>query len=129
MWQPLPQSHFISSETDRKINKQKHNIIIPANEILIGELFMKKKALLVTGIILAVYILFVTADCIRLGNADTQTKPIITVSTAEEENRVKCNGLGFSVMYYKDSQEQSDSDIYSAEVRLFDSILLWAWIE
>lgn len=78
MWQPLPQLHSISSETDRKINKQKHNIIIPANEILIGELFMKKKALLVTGIILAVYILFVTADCIRLGNADTQAKPIIT---------------------------------------------------
>lgn len=90
---------------------------------------MKKKALIVTGIILAVYILFVTADCIRLGNADTQTKPIITVSTAEKENRVKYNGLGYSVMYYKDSQEQSDSDIYSAEVRLFDSILLWAWIE
>lgn len=88
-----------------------------------------KKALIVTGIILAVYILFVTADCIRLGNADTQTKPIITVSTAEEENRVKYNGLGYSVMYYKDSQEQSDSDIYGAEVRLFDSILLWAWIE
>ena len=128
MWQLLPQLHFISSETDRKINKQKHNIIIPANENLIGGLFMKK-ALIVTGIILAVYILFVTADCIRLGNADTQTKPIITVSTAEEENRVKYNGLGYSVMYYKDSQEQSDSDIYGAEVRLFDSILLWAWIE
>lgn len=90
---------------------------------------MKKKALIVTGIILVVYILFVTADCIRLRNADTQAKPIITVSTAEEENRVKYNGLGYSVMYYKDSQEQSDSDIYSAEARLFDSILLWAWIE
>mgnify|MGYP000402373377 CR=1 FL=1 len=90
---------------------------------------MKKKALIVTGIILMVYILFVTADCIRLGNADTQTKPIITVSTAEEENGVKYNGLGYSVMYHRDSIENTDGNIYGAEIRLFDKILVWAWIE
>lgn len=90
---------------------------------------MKKKALIVTGIILAVYIFFVTADCIRLGNADTQTKPIITVSSSEDENIVKYNGLGYTVMYHREGTGNTDGNIYGAEIRLFEKILLWAWIE
>ena len=94
---------------------------------------MKKKVLMVIGIILASYILFVAVDCIRLGNTSVETKPIITVSSSEDENRSKYTGLGYSVVYYNDRQENTDGNIveniYGAEFRLFDTILIWAWIE
>lgn len=94
---------------------------------------MKKKALTAIGIILAIYILFVTADCIRLRNTNGETKPIITVCLAEDENSSKYTGLGYSVIYYKDRQENIDGSIvenvYGAEFRLLDTILIWAWVE
>ena len=94
---------------------------------------MKKKVLMAIGIILAIYILFVTVDCIRLVNKNNETKPIITVSSAEDENRSKYTGLGYSVIYYKDRQENIDGNIvenvYGAEFRWFDTILIWAWVE
>ena len=90
---------------------------------------MKKKILIAVGILLAIYIVFVTVDCIRLENANTETKPIITVSSSEYETRSKYNGIGYSVIYYTDEQENQGENIYGAEFRLFDSILIWAWIE
>ena len=90
---------------------------------------MKKKVFIVIGFVLAVYILFVTVDCIRLGNADRVTKPIITVSSEEYDNRSKYTGLGYSVIYCVDGQENTDGDIYGAEIRLLDLILVWGWIE
>ncbi len=92
---------------------------------------MKKKILITIGIILAIYILFVTIDCIRLANANSETKPMITVRSAEDERRNEYTGLGYSVIYYKDGQEGTDGneDIYGAEFRLFNAILIWAWVE
>jgi hypothetical protein len=94
---------------------------------------MKKKVLIAIGMILAIYISFVTIDCVRLGNTNSETKPIITVSLAEDENRSKYMGLGYSVTYYKDRQdnidENIDKNVYGAEFRLFDTILIWAWVE
>ena len=90
---------------------------------------MKKKVLIVIGIIFAIYILFVTVECIRLGNADRVAEPIITVSSEKYDNRSKYTGLGYSVIYHVDGQENTDGDIYGAEFRLFDSILVWGWIE
>ena len=95
--------------------------------------FIKKKVLMAIGVILAVYILFVTVDCIRLGNTNSETTPIITVSLAEDENRSKYTCLGYSVIYYKDRQENTDGSIvenvYGAEFRLLDTILIWAWVK
>lgn len=95
--------------------------------------YMKKKLLIAIGIILAIYILFITVDCIRLRNTTSVIKPIITVSLAEEESRSKYTGLGYSVIYYKDKQENTGENIvkkiYGAEFRLFDTILIWAWVE
>ncbi len=95
--------------------------------------FMKKKIFMAIGIILAAYILFVTAECVRLGNAYIEAKPIITVTSAESENRSKYTGMGYSVVYYKDKQLNADrnivENIYGAEFRLFDKIMIWAWIE
>lgn len=79
------------------------------------------------GIILAVYILFLSTDCVRLRNTDSETKPIITVASEEDKSRSKYTGLGYSVMYYKDGN--AAENVYGAEFRLFDSILIWAWVE
>lgn len=94
---------------------------------------MKKKILIVIGIIFAIYIVFVSVDCIRLRNAKSGTKPFITVSLAEYENGDKYTGLGYSVKYYRDIQIDINGNIeekgYGAEFRLFDKILVWAWVE
>ena len=86
---------------------------------------MKKKVLMTIGIIVAIWISFVTIDCIRLGNSQSETKPIITVGLVEFENKSKYAGLGYSITYYMDEQE----NIYGAEFRLLDSILIWGWVE
>ena len=92
-----------------------------------------KKLLIVLGVFLFIYISFVTLDCIRLRNAKSGTKPIITTNMAEYENGNKYFGLGYSVKYYTDRSEDINGNIlvrgYGAEFRLFDKILVWAWVE
>lgn len=88
---------------------------------------MKKKIFLTIVILLIIYFIFVTIDCIRLRNAKVDTKPFITISLAEYENGNKYMGLGYSVKYYKDKQDNENG--YGAEFRVFDKILIWAWIE
>ena len=94
---------------------------------------MKQKILIVIGAIIIIYILFVTIDCFRLRNAKSGTKPFITISLAEYENGNKYTGLGYSIKYYKDKQVDINGNIeesgYGAEFRLFDKILIWAWVE
>lgn len=92
-----------------------------------------KRILIVMGVILITYVSFVTVDCIRLRNAKSGTKPFITTSLAEYKNGNKYTGLGYSVKYYKDRYEDMNGNIvesgYGAEFRLFDKILIWAWVE
>ena len=79
------------------------------------------------------YVLFVTVDCVRLRYAKSGTKPLITISLGETENGNVYNGLGYSVRYYTDKKQKSSDLIlircYGAEFRLFDKILIWAWVE
>ena len=60
-------------------------------------------------------------------------KPLITISLGETENGNFYKGLGYSVRYYIDNVQVSsdlvNSRIYGAEFRLFDKILIWAWVE
>lgn len=84
------------------------------------------------------YGLFVGVDCVRLYNAQTSKAPIIiTQPTKIENDTVKYTGLGYTVTYRTtveaETEENESSntiyDICGAEFRLFDKILLWAWIE
>ena len=84
------------------------------------------------------YGVFVGVDCLRLYNADESKPPIITSSPTKIENdTVKYTGLGYTVTYRTtveaETEENESSntiyDICGAEFRLFDKILLWAWIE
>lgn len=92
-----------------------------------------KKLLAVISVLFAVYISFVTFDCIRLKTAPTGTKPIVTVNETEKENRVKYMGLGYSVNYYTDSipdeKGNETKNIYGAEFMFFDRVLIWGWVE
>ena len=97
---------------------------------------MLKRTLIILGTILIIYISFVTVDCIRLRNAKRGTKPLIIVSEYETDSRTGYKGLGYTIEYYVDKDEQKEDDMtyinvygYGAEFRLFDKIMIWAWIE
>lgn len=94
---------------------------------------MRKVILKTIIILLILYVLFVTVDCIRLRYAKSGTKPLITISLGETEKGNVYNGLGYSVRYYTDETQKSSDlilvRIYGAEFRLFNKILIWAWVE
>ena len=92
-----------------------------------------KRIPIILEIIFIIYALFVTVDCVRLRNAKSGTKPLITLSIAEYENENKYTGLGYTIKYYIDRQKDDAGNVIEsgsgAEFRLFDKILVWAWIE
>lgn len=84
------------------------------------------------------YGLFVGVECVRLYNADISRPPIITTSPTKTENdTVKYAGLGYTITYRINEEIETEEnaslnsiyDVCGAEFRLFDKILLWAWIE
>ena len=83
------------------------------------------------------YGVFVGIDCVRLYKVGESNKPLITIYEVYEGNYWICQGLGYSVTYQMKANiptEENESnnathDICSAEFRLFNKILLWAWIE
>lgn len=85
-----------------------------------------KKAIAAVILVLAVYVGFVSLDCIRLRSAVAGTKPFLTISAEEGRDRLAYRGLGYSVEYYVSAGENGG---YGAEFRLFDRIPVWAWIE
>lgn len=93
--------------------------------------------IIICSLILA-YGLFVGVDCVRLYKAETSKAPIIaTQPTKIENDTVKYTGLGYTVTYRVNEETETVEnesknavyDIFGAEFRLFDKILLWAWIE
>ena len=94
---------------------------------------MKKKILIIVIALLVLYAAFVTVDCIRLKNSATDTKPIITLSEPDYDRGTKYMGMGYTIAYYKDPViDENGNTTYracGAEFRLFDRILIWAWIE
>ncbi len=105
---------------------------------------MKKfiRALIITiSSAILLYGAYVCVDCVRLSRVGTSDKPLITINEIRGEDYWKCEGLGYTVTYKFDpekavaSGEEGEenaypgSHIYGAEFKLFDKILLWAWIE
>jgi len=99
---------------------------------------MKKYKLLwiILAIILIIYIGYLIIDSIRLRNAKIGTKPVITITEENTENRLTYTGLGYTISYYKDINKTKETGIeliehlgYGAEFKLFGKILIWAWIE
>lgn len=97
---------------------------------------MKKLARILITIIssmILVYGVFVGVECVRLYNVRTSKPPIIVIrETQILENEIKYTGLGYTVIYEAREAKPTDGEnipICGAEFRLFDKILLWAWIE
>lgn len=80
---------------------------------------------------------FVTVDCIRLRNAESGTRPFITLYEEDGDTVVSYTGLGYTVKYHVDIGEvTTENGItyveqlgYGAEFWLFDKLLVWGWIE
>ena len=86
---------------------------------------MKKKVLIAVGILFFIYAIFVTVDCIRLGdlpNGSPNKQPLITISMREYEDDLGYGteyiGLGYSIKYYKPNNSMG----YKARVNLFGII-------
>ena len=86
---------------------------------------MKKKVLIAVGILFFFFFLFVTVDCIRLGdlpNGSPNKQPLITISMREYEDDLGYGteyiGLGYSIKYYKPNNSMG----YKAQVNLFGII-------
>lgn len=86
--------------------------------------------------LIVLYISYVSIDCIRLRNSKIGTKPFITISEKNIGNRITYNGVGYLITYYKDTNVSAGKDGvsieqlgYGVEFRLFNKILIWAWVE
>lgn len=86
---------------------------------------MNKKVFIIIGILLIIYIAFVTIDCIRLGdlpNGSLNEQPLITISMRKYEDDLGYGteyiGLGYSIKYYRPNNSMG----YKAEVNLFGII-------
>lgn len=92
-----------------------------------------KITLIVVASIVLVYGLFVTLDCIRLKNSKIGTKPLIVLSQENSSDKLIYNGLGYKVVYYTNEKRISSdliiAEIYGSEFRLFDTFLIWAYVE
>lgn len=88
-----------------------------------------KKALTIVPVIALCFAVFVAADCIRLNNSETGTKPFVTLEEREENDRLIYDGIGYSVEYYLSPKaDDAAQSFYGAEFRLFDKIIVWAWV-
>lgn len=95
-----------------------------------------KKIIRVLVIVIIIYAIFVLLEAVRLRYFYKQTliTPLITITEYENEDltRGKFEGLGYSVTYYYNpifhSNDNVQQEIYGAEFRLFDKILIWAWV-
>lgn len=95
-----------------------------------------KKVSLVIAVILILSVAFLGVESHRLSKPENKgAKPVITIGEAYSESSIKYVGLGYTVTYKLSSSNGLDDGsvtthyIYSAEVRLFDKVLLGAWIE
>ena len=59
-------------------------------------------------------------------------EPLIALERVEEDTKLYYKGLGYSVTYQIHKKQNYDLmlvEIQGAEFRLFDRILIWAWVE
>lgn len=86
-----------------------------------------KAVLIATAALIIFCAVYITADCIRLNNSEPGTKPLITTGMIKTDTRTEYSGLGYTVEYY--NSDNTDKPYYGGEFRLFDKILVWAWVE
>lgn len=85
----------------------------------------KLKALLAAAACLLILAAgYICTESIRLRNSPCGTRPLITTGIEVTDRMEKYDGIGYSIGYHT-----YDGKYYGAEFRLFDKLLVWAWIE
>lgn len=97
--------------------------------------------LIILSSLILLYGVFIGIDCVRLYKVGESDKPLITINENRGDDYCKYEGIGYTVTYkfdpekvivseeYREENAYPGSCVYGAEFRLFDKILLWAWIE
>ena len=89
-------------------------------------------------VIVLLWVIFVTIDCIRLKNSKYYTYPLINLKQEANLERVTYTGLGYTISYIQNKEiiYTPGSDTVAngigacgAEFKLFGKILIWAYIE
>lgn len=89
-------------------------------------------------ILVVIWIIFVTIDCIRLKKSKYYTYPLINLKQDVTNDDVTYTGLGYTIKYIQEKEIHytPGSDAVAeaigacgAEFRLFGNILIWAYIE
>ena len=84
------------------------------------------------GLVLGLYILFVTEECIRIMVSPVGPRPLIVLSEQEDELTREYKSLGFSVedalYHYTDDAGESCERVCGETIRM-GSAVLWGWIE
>ena len=89
-------------------------------------------------IVIFLWVIFVTIDCIRLKNSKYYTYPLINLKQDITKDDVTYTGLGYTIKYIQEKEIHytPGSDFATtgigacgAEFRLFGNILIWAYIE
>ena len=77
-------------------------------------------------VVFTLWIVLFSTDFVRLRESKTIiAKPVIIWRSQRRENRQCYDGLGYSIEYYVNSDNQS---VYGLEIKLFGNII-WAWVE
>lgn len=84
---------------------------------------LRRVALGIT-IIVSLFCLYVTIDCIRLHDSVDFTKPLITISEEIAEDSVTYNGIGYKIVYDVGSTGCNGANLY-----VFDNFFVYGWIE
>lgn len=95
-----------------------------------------RNILIAVLVVVLLWIIFVTVDCLRLRNAKHYTYPLINLKQHANLERVTYTGLGYTVSYirnkiidYENGLSKEGIGACRAEFKLFGKILIWAYIE
>ncbi|MBR6365828.1 MAG: hypothetical protein IKS10_07015 [Lachnospiraceae bacterium] len=84
------------------------------------------------GLLLGLYILFVTEECIRIMVSPVGARPLIVLSEQEDELTRKYKSVGFTVendlFRYTDDAGNASVRVCGETIRMGGAVL-WGWIE
>ena len=67
-----------------------------------------KKIYIIIGSILLIWVVYMGVEYFRCYKPTaTDNKPLVTISTVDDEEKTKYNGLGFSIVHYKVNVSES----------------------
>ena len=97
-----------------------------------------RSVLIAVLVVIALWVIFVIVDGIRLRNSPYYTYPLINLKQDANLEKVTYMGLGYTISYIqnKSIMYTPGSDVFAsgvgacgAEFKLFGKILIWAYIE